>query len=90
MLKIVYYSNENKMLSGYDSCCAYIDTDNFNGYTSLESIEPRCSTYKEAKEELLRNVIKLRDELNDLIKRETVENDCCVEAKNDWQRMFRM
>lgn len=44
MLKIVYYDNESKMSSGYDSCCAYIDTDDFDGYTSLDSIEPRCST----------------------------------------------
>ena len=70
MLKIEYYNDENKALSGYYSCCAYVDTEDFDGYTSLESIETRCGTYEEAKKELLKHIIKLRDELNNFIKRE--------------------
>lgn len=67
MFKIKYYYDEDKALSGYYSCCAYIDTDDFNGYTSLELIEPRCNTYEDAKEEVLKHVKKLRDELNNFI-----------------------
>ena len=70
MIKIGYYNDEDRELSGHYSCCAYIDADEFDGYTILESIETRCRTYEEAKEELLKHVTKLRDELNDLIKRE--------------------
>lgn len=69
MLKIEYYENESKKLSGYHSCCAYINTDDCNAYTTLESIESRCATYENAKEELIKHIIKLRDELNDLIER---------------------
>lgn len=71
MLKIKYYENEIKKQEGYYSCSAYIDMTDFYGYTSLESIETRCATYEDAKEKLLKYVIELRDELNDLIERET-------------------
>lgn len=71
MLKISYYENESKKLNGYYYCCACIDTEDFDGYTTLDFIEPRCKTYEDAKEELLMHVKKLRDELNDFIERET-------------------
>lgn len=71
MLKIDYYENENKKLDGCHYCCVSINTENFDGYTMLESIEPRCVTYEDAKKELLEHVKKLRDELNDLIERES-------------------
>ena len=71
MLKIEYYENESKKLSGYNYCCASINTEDFDGYTMLESIEPRCATYEDAKKELLEHVIKLRDVLSDLIERES-------------------
>ena len=67
MMKIEYYYDEYKALAGYCSCCAYINTDDFDGYTSLELIESRCNTYEDAKEELLKHVKKLRDELNNFI-----------------------
>ena len=71
MLKIEYYENESKKLSGYHYCCAYLETTEFYGCTNLDQLETRCATYKDAKEELLKHVIELRDELNDFIKRET-------------------
>lgn len=71
MLKIKYYENEIKKRGGYHACCASIDADDFDGYTMLENIEPRCATYEDAKKELLEHVIKLRDALNDLIERES-------------------
>lgn len=70
MLKIDYYENESKKLDSCNYHCASINTDNFDGYTMLEQIEPRCKTYEDAKNELLKHVIKLRDALNDLIERE--------------------
>lgn len=70
MLKIDFYENESKKLDGCNHCCASINTDDFDGYTSLEQISPRCENYDDAKEELLKHVIKLRDELNDFIERE--------------------
>lgn len=71
MLKIEYYENESKKLDGCYYCCASINTDDYDGYATLEQIEPRCGTYEDAKKELLEHVKKLRDELNDLIERET-------------------
>lgn len=73
MLKIKYYENEIKKEDGKYYHCAAIDTDEFNGYTMLEQIEPRCKTYDDAKKELLKYVIELRDALNDLIRRELNE-----------------
>ena len=70
MLKIKYYENESKKRDGYNSCCAYIDTEDYHRYITLDSIEPRCATYEQAKEELLNYVKELRDALNDLIERE--------------------
>lgn len=70
MLKINYYENEAKKQDGYYACCASINTEDFDGYTMLESIEPRCKTYEDAKKELLKHAIKLRDALTDLIERE--------------------
>lgn len=72
MLKIEYYENEIKKRDGCTNyCCASINEDDFDGYTILDSIEPRCRTYEDAKKELLEHVIKLRDALNDLIERES-------------------
>ena len=71
MLKIEYYEDENKKLSGYHSCCAYIETSEFYGYTNLDQLETRCATYEDAKEKLLKYVIELRDELSDFIERES-------------------
>lgn len=71
MLKIEYYENEIKKLDGYYYCCASINTEDYDGYTMLEGIEPRCKTHEDAKKELLEHVKKLRDELNDLIERES-------------------
>lgn len=71
MLKIDYHENESKKLDGCDYCCASINTDDFDGYTTLDNIEPRCRTYEDAKKELLEHVMNLRDALNDLIKRES-------------------
>ena len=70
MLKIKYYENESKKRNGYNSCCAYIDTEDYDGYTMLDQIEPRCTTHELAKKELLNHVKVLRDALNDLIERE--------------------
>lgn len=71
MLKIDYYENETKKQGEYYSCCASINTENYDGYTMLESIEPRCATYEDAKKELLEHIVKLRDALSDLIERES-------------------
>ena len=76
MLKIKYYESESKKRDGYHSCYAYIDTEDFDGYTMLDQMEPRCATYELAKEELLNHVKKLRDELNNLIERETLKAKC--------------
>lgn len=73
MFEIDYYENECKKADGYHYCCASINTDNFDGYTSLEQIEPRCETYEDAKKELLEHVTKLRDELSNFIERENKE-----------------
>ena len=67
MLEIEYYENESKKQDGYHYHCAYINTENFNGYDNIAQIETRCETYEEAKNELLNHVVKLRDELNELI-----------------------
>lgn len=81
MLKIEYYENESKKRDGYHACCASINTEDFDGYTMLEQINPRCRTYEDAKKELLEHVRKLRDELNDLIERESdfkeMKCPCC-------------
>lgn len=71
MLKIKYYEDENKKRSGYHSCCAYVETTGFYGYANLDQLVTRCATYEDAKEELLKHVIELRDELNNFIERET-------------------
>ena len=71
MLKIEYYEDEYKKSGGYYHCCATINTENFDGYTMLEQIDVRCRTYEDAKKEVLNDVIKLRDALNDLIERES-------------------
>lgn len=65
MLKINYFENESKKSNGSYYCCASINTDDFDGYTMLEQIEPRCRTYENAKKELLEHIIKLRDALYD-------------------------
>lgn len=70
MLKIEYYKDESKALSGYYSCCAYVDTNDFYGCTNLDQLEVRCKTYEEARDELLKRIISLRDGLNDLIEKE--------------------
>lgn len=71
MLKIDCYENKSKKLDGCYHCCASINTEDFDGYTMLEQINTRCKTYEDAKKELLKHVKKLRDELNDLIERES-------------------
>ena len=71
MLKIEYYEDECRKLDGRYSCCAYINTDDFDGYTTLDTIESRCKTYEDAKNELLNHIVKLRDALNYLIEKET-------------------
>lgn len=71
MLKIEYYENEDKKWDGcLNYSCACINTDEYDGYTMLEQIDPRCRTYEDAKKELLWHVKKLRDELSDLLERE--------------------
>lgn len=70
MLEIKYYENENKKISGYPYCCAYLETTEFYGYTNLDQLETRCATYEDAKKQLLEYVIELRDELNKFIERE--------------------
>ena len=71
MLKIDYYENEEKKSDGcINYCCASLNTDDYDGYTMLDQIEPRCITFEDAKKELLEHVTKLRDELSELIERE--------------------
>ena len=70
MLNIKTYEDENKKLSGYNSCCAYVDTDDCDGYTNLDQIETRCATYKEARNELINHLKVLRDEIDDLLQKE--------------------
>ena len=71
MLKIKLYENEIKKCDGYYYHCATIDTDDINGYTSIDAIDTRCATYEDAKKELLEYVKQMRDELDDLLKRES-------------------
>lgn len=70
MLKIDYYEDKGKKLDGRHYCCAYVNTEDINGYSSVDQIETRCATYEDAKKELLEHVRKLRDELSDLLKKE--------------------
>lgn len=71
MFKIIQYEDEDKKLDGRYHCCAEIDTTEFNGQSSLDLMYVRCRTPEDAKKELLAQVVKLRDEINEFLARET-------------------
>lgn len=66
-MKIEYYENESKKNSGCNYQCACINTDDFSGVTDISQIESRCATKENAKAEVLKQAILLRDALNELI-----------------------
>ena len=87
MLKIEYYIDESKRVSGYQHHCTSIDTTDYDGYTSLDAIETRKNTFKEAKDELLTHVRKLRDELTEFLEKEeemTVDKEIHVWLENNY------
>lgn len=67
MLKLEYWVDKYKRKDGRDYCCCGVDTTNADG--QLETFF-RAATMNEAKMEMLDNLKTLRNEIDDLIKRE--------------------
>ena len=67
MLKLEYWTDEYKEEDGRDCCCCGVDTTNADGL--LETFF-RAATMDDAKMEMLDNLKTLRNEIDDLIKRE--------------------
>lgn len=67
MLKLEYWMDKYKRKDGRDYCCCGVDTTNADG--QLETFF-RAATMDKAKMEMLDNLKTLRNEIDDLIKRE--------------------
>ena len=73
MINLIFWEDEDRKGSGRNSCCCAIDDTDASGFFDTFYRE---ATFEIAKGKMLDNIKKLRDYIDELIKREIKQKSC--------------
>lgn len=71
MLKLIFWEDEDKKEDGYQYHCCGVDDSEVDGFLDTWYRE---ENYEIAKEKMLENLKRLRDDIDNLIRREETSN----------------